>query len=147
MTALHIAALPWNMEAIQVLIDHCGGVEAADMASLPDNEGRPPLHWALAVVVCNYADIVDPDKITSRMESTVKMLLGVKPDTVYAQDQYGATVFHYAVNNNTGHGANIEAIRLLVHANQLPDTLNAEMIWVQPLLDRQWSPINSSLVF
>lgn len=59
------------------------------------------------------------------MEATVKMLLAVKPDTVYAKDQHGATAFHYAVNNNTGHGANIKAIRLLVHANQLPDTLIA----------------------
>lgn len=53
------------------------------------------------------------------------MLLDVKPDTVYAKDRHGATVFYYAVNNNTGHEADLEAIRPLVHANRLPDSLLA----------------------
>lgn len=57
-TALHIAALTWNMEAIQALLDHRGDVEAADMVSVPDNEGRLPLHWALAGVPGNVADTV-----------------------------------------------------------------------------------------
>lgn len=124
-TALHIAALSWNIEAIKALLDHRGNVADTDMVSLPDNEGRLPLHWALAGVASNYADIIDLDKVTLRMEDTVKLLLAVKLDTVYVKDQHCATAFHYAVNNNTGYRANIKAIRLLVHANQLPDTLIA----------------------
>ena len=125
MTALHIAALSWNEEAIKALLDHRGGVEAAQMVSKTDREGRLPLHWALAGIASNHADIVDSDKIASRMEGTVKMLLDINPETVYAHDQHGATVFHYVAKNNTGHGANVEAIKLLVQANHVPDTLNA----------------------
>lgn len=53
------------------------------------------------------------------------MLLDIKPDTIYAQGQCGVTDFHYAVNNNIRYGVNIEAIRLLVHAKQYPERLNA----------------------
>lgn len=123
-TALHIAALSWNIEAIWALIDHRGDVEAADMVAVLDSCGRLPLHWALTGVSGSYADSVNSDDISSRMNGTLKLLLDIKPDAVYARDRHGATVFHYAVNNNTGRGANIRAIRLPLHANQLSDTLN-----------------------
>ena len=82
------------------------------MVFVPDSEGRLPLHWALGGVTGSVADKVDSDKITARMKCLTKMLLDVKPDTVYAKDRHSATVFYYlAVNNNTGHGTNVQAIR------------------------------------
>ncbi|KAJ5718923.1 uncharacterized protein N7483_010005 [Penicillium malachiteum] len=123
-TALHIAALSWNVEAIRALIDHRGEVEAADMVVGLDSYGRHPLHWALTGISSNYADSANSDDISSRMNGTLKLLLDIKPDSVYTRERHGATVFHYALHNNTGHGANIGAIKLLLHTNQLPDTLN-----------------------
>jgi ankyrin repeat protein len=123
-TPLHTAALSWNMDAIRALIDHRGDVTVADMVAVPDSFGRLPLHWALAGVSGNYADSVNSDSLSSRMTGTVKLLLDIRPDTVNASDQHGATAFHYAVKNNTGRGANIGALRLLLHAARLPETLN-----------------------
>lgn len=117
-TPLHMAALSGNVEAIKALLEHRLSEKSTNMVSTLDDEGRIPLHWALAGVAGIYADTIDSDKQTSRMTATVKLLLDSNPDTLYARDKANATVLHYAVKNNTGDGANIEAINILLDAAQ-----------------------------
>ncbi|OQD60589.1 hypothetical protein PENPOL_c022G03881 [Penicillium polonicum] len=121
-TPLHIAALSGNVEAF----DHRLFGKNTNMVSVLDDEGRIPLHWALAGVAGIYGDMVDSEKITSRMAATVKLLLDFKLDTLHTRDKVNATVFHYAVKNNTGNGANIEAITILLGAaRDCSDILNS----------------------
>lgn len=71
-------------------------------------------------------DTIDSYKITSRMVASVKLLLDSNPDTFHARNKLGATVFHYAAKNNTGNGANIEAISILLEAaRDCSDMLNS----------------------
>ncbi|KAJ5663806.1 hypothetical protein N7507_004537 [Penicillium longicatenatum] len=124
-TPLHIAALYGNVEAIKALLEHQFSEKNTNMMSILDDEGRSPLHWALAGVAGVYAEMVDSDKITSRVAATVKLLLDSNLDTLHARDKVNATVFHYAVKNNTGNGANIEALTILLGAvGDCPDILN-----------------------
>ncbi|KAK4870498.1 hypothetical protein LT330_004846 [Penicillium expansum] len=121
-TPLHIAALYGNVEAIKALFEHRSLGKNTNMVSIIDEEGRIPLHWAVAET---HMDTIDSYKITSRMAATVKLLLDFDPDTLYARDKVGATVFHYAAKNNTGNGANIKAITILLGAaRDCSDILN-----------------------
>lgn len=125
-TPLHIAALFGNVEAIKALFGHRLFGKNTNMVSVLDDEGRIPLHWALAGVAGIYGDMVDSEKITSRMAATVKLLLDFNLDTLHTRDKVNATVFHYAVKNNTGNGANIEAITILLGAaRDCSDILNS----------------------
>jgi ankyrin repeat protein len=124
-TPLHIAALFWNLEAMQALMDHRGDAKLSDMVSVDDNEGRLPLHWALTGIIDRREESDNTDEIISRMTDTVKTLLDLKPDTVNTRDQHGATAFHFAVHMHFGHVAIPQAITLLLAANPSQDTLNS----------------------
>ncbi|KAI2713533.1 hypothetical protein CBS147332_5273 [Penicillium roqueforti] len=122
-TPLHIAALYGNAEAIKALFEHRLPGKNTNRVSIVDDEGRIPLHWAVAGT---HVDTIDSYKITSRMVASVKLLLDSNPDTFHARNKLGATVFHYAAKNNTGNGANIEAISILLEAaRDCSDILNS----------------------
>ncbi|PYI18662.1 hypothetical protein BO99DRAFT_403352, partial [Aspergillus violaceofuscus CBS 115571] len=46
-TPLHIASQYWNLDAIQALVEHRGRIGLTEMVTRRDDNGLPPLHWAL----------------------------------------------------------------------------------------------------
>ncbi|OQD72668.1 hypothetical protein PENDEC_c020G00958 [Penicillium decumbens] len=124
-TLLHIAALSWDLEGMQALIDHRGGVELADMVSIADVEGRLPLHWAMTGThdCRNVKD--NADDIISRMIATVKTLLDAKPESVNSRDQNGATAFHCALWIHIEYWEVFQTIEVLLDAYPSVDTLNS----------------------
>lgn len=123
-TPLHIAALFWNRDAMQALMDHRGDTQLSEMVSIADNEARLPLHWALTGIMDRREEKDNIDEIISRMTDAVQTLLDIKPDTVNMRDRYGATTFHYAVHIHLGYVAIPQAIKLLLAANPSHDILN-----------------------
>lgn len=123
-TPLHIAAQSWNLEGMQALIDHPGGIELADMVTTADSEGRLPLHWALIGIYDRREEKDNADDIISRMITTIKTLLDAKLATTNSRDQSGATAFHYALEICIGYREVFQAIQVLLDANPSVDTLN-----------------------
>lgn len=131
-TASHIACLYGNLEGLQALVDHRGGVSVAEMMACADDEGRLPLHWALlgaseegpqSIAALNGDDfdqIPAEDGMTPRLRrmiATVKWLLDANPDTINARDRQGATVFDYAVKSRAVGIAGVFAVvKLLLDA-------------------------------
>ncbi|CRL25187.1 Ankyrin repeat-containing domain [Penicillium camemberti] len=125
MTPLHIAAQFWNLEGMQALIDHRGGIELADMVTTVDSKGRLPLHWALIGNFDRREEKDNGNDIISRMIATVKTLLDAKPTTVNSRDQSGATAFHHALQIRVEYREVFQVIQVLLDANPSVDTLNS----------------------
>ncbi|KAJ5187141.1 hypothetical protein N7449_010135 [Penicillium cf. viridicatum] len=119
------AAQSWNLEGMQALIDHRGSVELADMVTIADGEGRPPLHCAMIGIQDRREEKDNADDIISRMITTVKTLLDAKLAIVNSRDQYGATAFHYALQIRIEYREVLQAIQVLLDANPSVDTLNS----------------------
>ncbi|CAI7594152.1 unnamed protein product [Penicillium discolor] len=123
-TPLHIAAQSWNLEGMQALIDHLGGIELADMVTTADSEDRLPLHWALIGIYDRSEEKDNADDIISRMITTIKTLLDAKLAPTNSRDQSSATAFHYALEICIGYREVFQAIQVLLDANPSVDTLN-----------------------
>lgn len=122
-TALHIASLFWNLEGIYALMDHHGDLSVAEMVSHADEHGRLPLHWALLGYYKSTGQN-DENEISSRMMSTLRLLLEANPETVNARTQQGATVFNYAVQSDTGAANIIAIVNLLLDAKPHASTFS-----------------------
>lgn len=130
-TALHIASLFGNLEGIRALVDHRGDMSMAEMVSNTDSHGRLPLHWALLGDFYEehpgeYKDNKDEivSWMTSRMISTVELLLEADPNTINARDHQGATVFNFAVKSNLGLANILSIVKILLKAGPLMSTIN-----------------------
>lgn len=121
-TAMHIASIYCNLEAMQALIDHPGESSAANLVAIVDSAGRTPLHWALRAARGDLSmdDKNDQDEITARIVPAIRLLLNTNPDTVNMRDNNGLTVFHYSVMSY----AALESTTLLLSAKPLPHIIN-----------------------
>ncbi|PYH75540.1 ankyrin [Aspergillus uvarum CBS 121591] len=123
-TPLHIASQHWNLDAIQALVDHRGRIGLAEMVTRRDDNGLPPLHWALMGDKDEIATLT-PSEVTSRLLRTVKLLLDIGPAMVNVKDQANKTVLHYAINSRVGDADCLAAVKLLLEYRPDRDILNA----------------------
>ncbi|KAJ5937123.1 ankyrin [Penicillium verhagenii] len=125
-TALHIASMFWNLEGIHALLDHSGDKTVAEMLSSTDDHGRIPLHWALQGTRDEplfSSNENEEYKSPPRKMDAVRLLLGANPDTISAEDRYGATVFNYAVKSDSALPGILAVLKILLEAK--PPALNA----------------------
>lgn len=97
-TALHIASMYANSDAVQVLLSCAGGFHVAQQAY---SAGRLALHWA-AMGPDGGGYMLDVGDVVPRLTATVKLL--VRSDdralTCNARDRTGKTPLHNAVRRH-----------------------------------------------
>lgn len=104
-TALHLASLFWNAEAIRALLDY---QDITELITSRDSNGRLPLHWAAAGHDTRECRLPD-DEISSRLIETFRLLLASNPSAINVQDEEGATPLLYAIGSHAACGGSKHA--------------------------------------
>ncbi|PYI35430.1 ankyrin [Aspergillus indologenus CBS 114.80] len=145
-TPLHIASQHWNLDAIQALVDHRGRIGQTEMVTRRDDNGLPPLHWALMGDKDEIATLT-PSEVTSRLLRTVKLLLDIGPAMVNVKDQANKTVLHYAVDSHVGDADCLEALLdiLIMHGADptVCDEAGRTMLYPLTMIGTDISPIDA----
>ncbi|KAL3462512.1 ankyrin repeat-containing domain protein [Aspergillus heterothallicus] len=108
-TTLHKAALFWNADAVELLLDcQSSGRFGRHLAECRDTNGGLPLHWAAAGPGINECELQDED-LQIRISTTFKLLLLANPAAINVPDSVGFTPLHYAVQAHAGCGGRAHA--------------------------------------
>lgn len=121
-TALHLASGSWNLGFIKALVEHYGDGQLAEAVTIPDNEGRLPLHWALLGL--RSSDRRSRQQTISEGLEIVRLLLEANPDTINVQGKSGAA-FNFAISGRIDGADKLALVKLLLDINPHPSTLNA----------------------
>jgi hypothetical protein len=99
---LHIGSFYLNTAGIQVLLDYQDSdIDLAGIVSCCDNRGSLPLYWAAGGpgrIEEDY-ELAGRD-ITLQTISIFKLLLGLEPTSINAQDDQGETALFWATRNH-----------------------------------------------
>jgi ankyrin repeat protein len=108
-TTLHKAALFWNADAVELLLDYQSSRRfGRDLAKCRDTNGGFPLHWAAAGPGIDECKLRDKD-LQIRISTTFKLLLSANPAAINLPDNIGFTPLHYAVQAHAGCGGSAHA--------------------------------------